>query len=99
MLTTRPRRARNKRVDGPAQTFTLSHAKTYLGRLVEKAAKGETVYIAKGRRRFVLQEVPEIDPIPLRPPGYFAHCYTAEEMQEENRLAKSSVIRRPKDLE
>ena len=99
MLTTRPRRARKAGADSPVQTFTLSHAKTYLGRLVEKAAKGETVYIAKGRRRFVLQEVPEIEPIPLRPPGYFAHCYTAEEMQEENRLAKSSVIRPPKDLE
>jgi hypothetical protein len=86
-------------VDGRSQTFTLSHAKTYLGRLVEKAARGETIYIAKGRRRFVLQEVPEIEPIPLRPPGYFAHCYTAQEIQEGNRLAKSSVIRRPKDLE
>jgi hypothetical protein len=99
MITTRDRDARKTRFDWPAQTFTLSHAKTYLGRLVEKAAKGETVYIAKGRRRFVLQVVPEIEPIPLRPPGYFAHCYTAEETQAENRLAKSSVIRRPKDLE
>jgi hypothetical protein len=87
------------RADWPAQTFTLSHAKTYLGRLVEKAAKGETVYIAKGHRRFVLQEVPEIDPIPLRPPGYFAQCYTAEEAQAENQRAKFSVIKRPKDLE
>src|SRR5580698_10564202 len=99
MLSTKARRARKTRIDWPAQTFTLSHAKTYLGRLVEKAAKGETVYIAKGRRRFMLQAVPEIEPIPLRPPGYFAHCYTAEEVRDENRLAKSSVIRRPKDLE
>ena len=66
---------------------------------MEKAARGETVYIAKGRRRFILQEVPEIEPIPLRPSGYFTHCYTAEEIQEENRLAKASIIRRPKDLE
>jgi hypothetical protein len=99
VITLRRRRAKKPGVDWHSQTFTLSNAKTYLGRLVEKAAKGETVYIAKGRRRFVLQEVPEIEPIPLRPPGYFAHCYTAEEIQEENRLAKSSVIRRPKDLE
>ena len=99
MLKTRPRRTRKWRFDPPTQTFTLSHAKTYLGRLVERAAKGETVYIAKGRRRFVLQAVHEIDPIPVRPPGYFAHCYTAEETQAENRMAKFSVIRPPKDLE
>jgi hypothetical protein len=99
MHSTGLRRARKPRIDWRSQTFTLSHAKTYLGRLVEKAAKGETVYIAKGRRRFVLQQIPEIDPIPLRPPGYFAHCYTAEEIQEEHRWATSSVIRPPKDLE
>jgi hypothetical protein len=60
---------------------------------------GETIYIAKGHRRFVLQVVPEIDPIPLRPPGYFADCYNAEEVKEENLLAIHSIIRRPKDLE
>jgi len=97
--STRLRPARKPGLDWRSQTFTLSHAKTYLGRLVEKAARGETVYIARGGRRFVLQAVPEIEPIPLRPPGYFAHCYTAEEIQEDNRLAKSSVIRPPKDLE
>jgi hypothetical protein len=40
-----------------------------------------------------------IDPIPLRPPGYFAQSYTAEVVREENRLAKSSIIRRPNGLE
>src|SRR5580692_2979013 len=99
MVSTRVRRVRKAIIDRPAQTNKLGHAKTHLGRLVEKAANGENVCIAKGGRRFVLQAVPEIDPIPLRPPGYFAHCYTAEEVRDENRLAKSSVIRRPKDLE
>lgn len=99
MLKTKAKHAPKTKPDWHAQIFTLSRAKTYLGRLVEKAARGETVYIAKGRRRFVLQEVPEIDPIPLRAPGYFADCYSAEEIEAENRLAKTSVIRRPKDLE
>ncbi len=99
MVSTRVRRVRKAIIDRPAQTNKLGHAKTYLGRLVEKAANGENVYIAKGGRRFVLQAVPEIDPIPLRPPGYFAHCYTAEEMEEEHRLAKSSVISLPNDLD
>jgi hypothetical protein len=86
-------------VDLESATFTLSRAKTYLGRLVEKAGNGETVYIIRGQRRFILQEVPPIDPIPVRPPGYFASAYTTEEIHEQNRLAKASVVRAPKDLE
>ena len=79
--------------------FTLSNAKTYLGRLMEKASRGETVYIVRGRNRFILQEVPEIEPIPIRPPNYFANAYSKTEIQEDNRLAKVSVVRAPNDLE
>jgi hypothetical protein len=92
-------RSRKTKVNLRSQLFTLSNAKTYLGRLVEKAGRGETVYIVRGHRRFVLQAVPEIEPIPVRPAGYFAGTYNKAEIQEENRLAKSSVIRAPKDLE
>jgi hypothetical protein len=92
-------RLRKPKVDLQSQMFTLSKAKTYLGRLMEKAGRGETVYIVKGRQRFVLQEVPEIEPIPVRPPNYFANAYSHAEIQEDNRLAKVSVIRAPKDLE
>ena len=82
-----------------SESFTLSNAKTYLGRLMEKAGKGQTIYIMRGNRRFILQEVPPIDPIPMRPPGYFANAYNKAEIQDESRLAKASVIRAPKDLE
>ena len=61
--------------------------------------KGETVYIVRRGRRFILQEVLEIEPIPIRPPGYFANCYTNEEVALNNRLSKASVVRAPKDLE
>jgi hypothetical protein len=91
--------ARKKRISFKSETYTLSNAKTYLGRLVEKAGKGEPVFIVRGHRRFILQEAPPIDPIPMRPPGYFANCYTKAELAEDNRLAKASVIRAPKDLE
>ena len=94
----RPRFGKSK-LDLQSQMFSLSNAKTYLGRLVEKAGRGETVYIVKGRQRFVLQEVPEIEPIPIRPAGFFASAYSKLEIQEENRLAKASVICAPKDLE
>jgi|SRR5882724_1853434 hypothetical protein len=93
------RRSRKPKVNLQSQMFTLSNAKTYLGRLVEKAGRGEAVYIVKGRHRYILQEVPEIDPIPIRPPNYFANIYSPAEIQEDNRLAKDSVIRAPRDLE
>ena len=82
-----------------SQVFTLSDAKTYLGRLIDKASRGETVYILRGQHRYLLQEVPPIEPIPIRPPGYFANCYSSSEIRDENRLAKASVTRLPPDLE
>ncbi len=94
------KRARRIRaVNLRSDVFTLSKAKTYLGRLIDKAGKGETVYIIKGHQRFILQEAPTIEPIPMRPPGYFAKCYSKEEIREDNFLAKASVVRPPKDLE
>ena len=87
------------RINFKSNTYNLSKAKTYLGRLVEKAGKGEQVFIVRGHRRFILQEVPVIDPIPIPPAGYYGNCYTKEEIEEGNRLAKASVVRAPKDLE
>ena len=92
-------RFRKPKLNLESQMFTLSNAKTYLGRLMEKAGRGEPVYIVTGQRRFVLQEVPEIEPIPMRPAGYFSSTYSNAEIQEDNRLAKASVVRAPKDLE
>jgi hypothetical protein len=92
-------RLQKRKANLQSQLFSLSNAKTYLGRLMEKASRGETIYIVKGHRRFILQEVPEIEPIPIRPAGFFASAHSRAEIQEENRLAKSSVIRAPKDLE
>ena len=99
MKSVRQSRSRNAKVNLQSKTFSLSNAKTYLGRLVEKASRGEAIYIIKGRQRYVLQAVPEIEPIPMRPAGYFAGVHSQAEIQEENRLAKASVIRAPRDLE
>jgi len=82
-----------------SQVFNLSCAKTYLGRLADKALKGEPVYIIRGHQRFLLQHIPEMEPIPVRPPGFFAHCYTPSEIESDNVLSKASVIQAPKDLE
>jgi hypothetical protein len=90
---------RKPRVERGSASFSLRRAKLNLDRLVARAEKGELVYIVHGRRRFLLQRVGEIDPIPLRPPGYFESCYTPEEVALDNRLAKASVLRAPRDLE
>jgi hypothetical protein len=99
MEALRFRLKKNRRVNLEAGTFNLSTAKTYLGRLIEKAGKGEVIYIVRGQQRFILQEVPTIDPIPMRPSGYFANCYNKAELREENHLAKRSVVKPPRDLE
>lgn len=91
--------SRKPRINLHSQTYSLSNAKTYLGRLVKKAGRGETVYIVAGRQRFLLQEVPEIEPIPIRPPNYFANLDSKAEIEEQNRLAKSSVVKPPGDIE
>jgi hypothetical protein len=96
MKTRSPRKAK---VNFQSEVFSLSNAKTYLGRLLQNASRGKTVYIVRGQRRFLLQEAPPIDPIPMRPPGYFDQCYSEAEIREDNRLAKASVVRAPNDLE
>lgn len=88
---------RNKRLNW--NVVPLSVAKTYLGRLLERAAGGEAVFITRGREKFMLQIVPEIDPIPMRPPGYFASSYSAEDVKELNELGKHSIVRAPEDFE
>jgi hypothetical protein len=61
---------------------------------------------AEERREFVelLREDPScpyevLEPIPIRPAGYFADLYVPEDIALENRLAKSNIIERPQDLE
>ncbi len=98
-MKTAGRSARKRRIDFNAEVYSLSNAKTFLGRLLNNAREGKTVYIIRGQQRFILQEARPIDPIPMRPPGYFAASYTKAEARRENRLAKDSVIRAPKDLE
>jgi hypothetical protein len=93
------KKGRLSRFDARSEIYPLSKAKTYLGRLLNKVSKGQTVYIAQGSHRFVIQSLPEISPIPLRPPGFFENCYTKEEIRQENRLAEASFVEKPADLE
>jgi hypothetical protein len=94
----KPKSRTSTKICFESEVFSLSDAKTYLGRLLHKASSGKTVYIVRGQQRFLLQPAP-IDPIPLRPAGYFNSAFSNSDIKRENRLAKNSVIRAPKDLE
>src|SRR5438067_701073 len=93
------RSPRDRTIRLQGHTFTLSKAKAYLGRLIEKASRGESVYIVRGQDRFILQQVFPIAPIPIRHPGFFDHAYTREEIEEQNDLAKGCVVPSPLDIE
>ena len=80
----------------PAETYTLSKAKAHLGRLLQKTERGNTIYIQRGQKRFLLQFVPEIEPIPFRPPGYFE--FDEEDMKLDKKLSSANVVPDP-DLE
>jgi hypothetical protein len=88
-------------VAGETVTFaSASVSIDVIPRIAEISHDAETKNSRSNERRFhLLPELPEIQPIPLRQPEYFAQCYTAKESREDNRLAKVSVIRVPNDLE
>jgi len=56
----------------PTTTFTVSGAKGVLGRLVDDALKSKPVFIRRGSRMVQLVPAAMPEPIPVRPPGYFA---------------------------
>ena len=60
-----------------------------------KLAKREAVHKVRRQHCIPLKD----ERIPIRPPGYFAKCYSRAEIREQNCVAKASVIRVPNDLE
>ena len=83
------------------QTFTereysLSNAKAFLGRLLDKAARGEEVIIARKSERFSLQHMPTIEPIPQRPHGYFE--FDAGDFSLDKKFMKANVRPKLQDL-
>ena len=74
--------------------LTVSNAKPKLGRLMDRVLKkGEPVIIRRGKRFVQLSEYIVPEPIPLRPPGYFAVEETPAEYARANRLAALSPDR------
>jgi hypothetical protein len=74
--------------------MTVSAAKPKLGRLLDKVLKtGGPVVIRRGSRFVQLSEYLVPDPVPHRPPGFFAVTETPEEYARANRLTSLSPER------
>lgn len=69
------------------KTLSISEAKRDLGRVADQALRGEPVFIVRKAHILLLQEYHLPEPVPVRPPGYFTDCHSAEEARQSNRLA------------
>ncbi len=69
--------------------LTVSQAKPHIGRLIERALRGEAVVIRKGARLVQLTEYVVPEPIPDRPVGYFRRN------AEGYRIANSAAANHP----
>jgi hypothetical protein len=74
--------------------LTVSTAKPRLGRLLDRVLKrGDPIVIRRGNRFVQLCEYVVPEPIPQRPPGFFAVAETPAEYERANRLAAESPHR------
>jgi hypothetical protein len=73
------------------RTFTLPEAREHLLEAAELALHGEEVVITVDDRSLVLREHIPVDPVPVRPPGYFAECYDEDDAAVDHSLASHST--------
>ena len=53
------------------KALTVSEAKPKLGSLLDKVGKGHSVYLRRKERLYRIEPVAEVEPIPIRPFGFF----------------------------
>lgn len=76
-----------------ATTVSISEAKQHLGKIADRALRGEQIVIVRKSKLLVLRELELPDPVPMRPPGYFDDCYDRAAAKEDTKLAARSVRR------
>ena len=70
-------------------TVTVEQTQADFARMLEFAHQGEEVVITRSG-----EPIAKLTGfVSVRPPGYFADCYDAKEIQESNELARRSVRR------
>jgi hypothetical protein len=75
----------------PTTTVSISEAKQRLGEIADRAIEGEHIVIVRKSKLLTLKPLEMPEPIPVRPPGYFADCYDKKAAKESNRLAARSI--------
>jgi len=73
------------------EILNLSEAKPRMGRLIDRALRGEAVVIRRGSRLIQLTEYLVPEPIPERPVGYFRRRRSAYAVANGAPLDASSV--------
>ena len=71
------------------EILTLSKAKPKIGRLIDRALRGEAVVIRKGDKMVQLTEFVVPEPIPERPIGFFRR--RPEDYDLANRASSSAA--------
>jgi len=72
-------------------TVSISEAKQRLGEIADRAIQGEQIVIVRKSKLLVLKQLEIPQPVPMRPPGYFADCYDKAAAKESNKLAARST--------
>lgn len=71
-------------------TLTFSETKKEFSKVIDEVDHGKEVFFRRRDRLYTIQEVPQPQPIPIRPVGYFDHCRSADEIKTLNQLASRS---------
>lgn len=71
--------------------ISISEAKQRLGEIADRALAGEQIVIVRKSKLLVLTQLEIPEPIPMRPPNYFADCYDAAAVKESNKFAARSA--------
>jgi hypothetical protein len=53
------------------KALTVSQAKSQLGRLLDRAQKGQSIFLRRKNQLYRIETVSEVEPIPARPFGHF----------------------------
>ena len=72
-------------------TLSISEAKQRLGEIADRALEGEQIVIVRKSKLLVLKQLEIPEPVPMRPPNYFADCEDKASVEESNKLAARSV--------
>jgi len=70
--------------------YSISQAKRHLGEIADRVIEGEHVVIIRKSQLLTIKTLDIMEPVPIRPQGYFDDCYDKSGVKESNKLAARS---------